>query len=210
MIAAFLGFMFVVSGLILYYVTVLFPTFRTVYLDWFALFLIAMAWVYTLYRVMKANVYKNVDSTPKYKHLIEYLRRDNKDIECYGERIYSGESFLDIPGLGLLEYLGKDCYYSRGDKKFVWALENLNYTPDPRYGNFTHILWNLGFNNSNDVKNVLLGRDMELLAKVYCNMENWDKDHGASKLLNTLESYKGKTISFKPKFWDNIKERIGK
>lgn len=207
MILAFTGLSLIAIGMIVYYITILYPKLCVIYLDWFALFIISLAWFVTLYKVIKSDAYRQIDTTPKNKHLIEYLRRDNKAISCYGERIYSGESFLEVPGLGLIEYLGKDCFYTKGDKKFVWTLENLNFTPDPKYGNFTSMLWRLGFNNSDDVTKVLQGKDLELMGKIYINMVYWDKHNGVNRLLDDMESYSCKTIGFKPQIWDLIKQK---
>jgi hypothetical protein len=158
---------------------------------------------------------KQADRIPKWKHLMKYLRRDNETVEVLGERAYPGESFVDVPLLGLIEYLGKDCYYNAGDKKYAWVLENMNFTPDPRYSNFTHVLWNLGFTNSDEVKKVLNGDLPGLREKIYYNMEQWDNNHGAKKLTRDLKEYDGGTVNFKPSFakqhnHDTIASKIDK
>lgn len=116
----------------------------------------------------------------------------------FGDRAYPGESFLDVPDLGLIEFLGKDCYYNWGDKKILFGLENINYSPDIRYSNLCHILWELGFKNSADVKKVLTGEDLFLMGKVYLNMVKNDGDHGAAKFVKDLKKYDGKKVDFKP------------
>jgi len=135
---------------------------------------------------------------PKWKHLIKYLRRDNETVEVLGERAYPGESFVDVPLLGLIEYLGKDCYYNCGNKKYAWVLENMNFTPDPKYSNFTHMLWSLGFSNSDEVKAVLCGGLPDLRQHVFDSMMRWDDGHGVNKLNKSLVGYDKKTVSFKP------------
>jgi len=153
---------------------------------------------------------KQVDNTPKWKHLIKYLRRDNETIELLGERAYPGESFVDIPHLGLIEYLGKDCYYKSGVKKYAWVLENMNFTPDPRYGNLTHLLWKLGFSNSDEVKKVLNGELPALRDKVYANMTLWDNSHGVKKLTDDMQSYDGKQVEFKSSILEPKRKRHDK
>lgn len=193
-----IGVAFVTGGLILFYLTKLFPILQTAYLDWIALILFTAPWIVTLYRIHVTRTWKHVDKLPLWKHLIDYMRRDNEVIPIIGERAYSGESFLDVKELGLIEYLGKDCYYTWGDKKIMWGLENINYSPDPRYANFTHLLYTLGFSDSNDVIKVLEGKDLELMGKVYLNMLEYDGKRGAGKLVKEMEEYDGKIVKFEP------------
>jgi len=155
--------------------------------------------IFLLYRIWVSRSWKQTDWLPKWQHLINYLRRDNEVIPITGERAYPGESFLDVEGLGLIEFLGKDCYYNWGDKKVIWGLENINFTPDPRYFNLTHLLWELGFTDNVDVANVLNGNDLELMGRVYLRMQDYDDNHGANRLVKDLKDYSGKAVSFKPK-----------
>lgn len=164
------------------------------------------------HRVYASRTFRNVEKCPKWKHLINYIRRDNETVPLYGERAYPGESFLDIPQLGLMEFLGKDCYYTWGDKKYLWGLENINYTPDVRYSNLCHVLWELGFRSNVDVSKVLRGEDLLLMGKVFLLMEQYNNHHGAKKLVQDLRDYEGKTITFhKPvrQVW-NAKEGLRK
>ena len=151
-----------------------------------------------MYRIKVTRCWYQVDRIPVWKHLIKYIRRDNEVIELLGERAYPGESFIDVEMLGLFEFLGKDTVMHQGDKNFVLGLENINFTPDPRYFNFTHLLWELGFSDSIDVRNVLLGDDLELMGKIYLNMQNYDNGHGVQRLVTELQEYDGDTIQFKP------------
>jgi len=167
-----------------------------VYLDWIAIIIMIIPWGFTLYRIKVTRCWYLVDKIPIWKHLINYLRRDNEVIPVVGERAYPGESFIDVEKLGLIEFLGKDCVYQWGDKKIVWGLENINFTPDPRYFNFTHLLYELGFTDTNDVINVLRGDDLELMGKVYINMMNYDDNHGANRLIDEMEEYDKEVITF--------------
>jgi len=202
---------FITGGLILFYLTKLFPILQTVYLDWICLMLFIAPSIIIFYRIHVTRTWKHVDKLPLWKHLIDYMRRDNEVIPIIGERAYPGESFLDVKQLGLIEYLGKDCYYNWGDKKIMWGLENINYSPDPRYANFTHLLYTLGFSDSDDVINVLKGNDLELMGKVYLNMLEYDGKRGAGKLVKEMEKYDGKVVDFEPvKKYGDIVEFLDK
>jgi len=195
---------FMVIGFIFLYLSEIMPIFRTILFPWFGLLFACSGSIFILYRLYVSNTLKHADKKKAGKHLINYLRRDNEVVPIYGTRAYSGESFIDVEGLGLVEFLGKDCYYSWGDKKVIWGLENINFTPDPRYFNLTHLLWELGFSDSVDVYNVLNGKDMELMGRIYLNMLEYDNSHGINKLVTDMKNYTGKQIDFKPK--KNIKD----
>jgi len=166
-------------------------------------FVTTTPWILTTYRIMVSKTYKRVEKTPKWKHLIDYHRRDNVSVDLYGTRAYPGESFIDVPDLGLVEFLGKDCYYNKGDKTILYGLENINYTPDIRYSNLTHILWELGFINSDEVKNVLSGNDLKKMGEVAYKIIDYDANHGPQKLTEELQNYDGKKRNFNPRHRHN-------
>jgi len=193
-----LGVVFITIGYILLYLIWMFGWFYDSFFIWsIVLSVIFLApWIITLHRIYISHTWKHVDRLPLWKHLIDYIRRDNEIIPIEGERAYPGESFLDVKQLGLIEYLGKDCFYNWGDKKIMWGLENINYSPDPRYFNFTHLLYTIGFSDSEDIKNVLNGTDLELMGKVYLKMQEYDGNHGVNKLIKEIKEYDGKIIKF--------------
>ena len=186
------------TGFILFLVTYMMPVFRIIYLDWIATIFFVLPWAITIYRLKTTQCYHQADKLPIWKHLIEYMRRDNNIVELLGERAYPGESFIDVPKLGLIEFLGKDCVYQKGDKKILWGLENINFTPDPRYSNLCHLLWEIGFRNSDNIKSVLLGEDMYLAGEVYIKMNEYDNNHGISNLVKEMKNYEGPRIDFEP------------
>jgi hypothetical protein len=193
-----IGVVFISAGFFLYLMTWMFPILRIAYFDWIALLLMSLPYCITIYRLHVTKAFKQADNIPKWKHLINYMRRDNEIVPVIGQRAYPGESFIDVENLGLIEFLGKDCVYTWGDKKVIWGLENINFTPDPRYFNLTHLLWEIGFHNSEDIKNVLSGRDLYLMGRVNLNMDNYNGNHGVEKLVKDFKNYSGKKVDFKP------------
>ena len=190
---------FTLVGFIFLLVSEYMPIFRLVYFPWFGMIFASAGSIYLLYRLQVSQTMKHADKPKRQKHLINYLRRDNTVVPIEGIRAYPGESFIDVEGLGLVEFLGKDCYYTWGDKKIIWGLENINFTPDPRYFNLTHLLWELGLTDSVDVFNVLNGLDVELMGRVYLKMLEYDGNHGVNKIVSELKDYDGPSIKFKPK-----------
>jgi len=185
-------------GAIFVLLTDIMPIFQKVFFHWFGFIFACAGSIYLIYRLVVTQTLKHADRPNKGKHLINYLRRDNEVVPVEGIRAYPGESFIDVQGLGLVEFLGKDCYYTWGDKKVIWGLENINFTPDPRYFNLTHLLWELGFTDSVDVYNVLNGLDLELMGRVYLHMKKYDNGHGSKKLVSDLKEYDGPVVDFEP------------
>jgi len=180
------------------YLPFMIPDPRMSLFTWLGIIMLGVPNILVWQRIIASRTYQHVERQPKWKHLIDYIRRDNHVITIFGNRAYPGESFLDVPQLGLIEFLGRDCYYNWGDKKILFGLENVNYTPDIKYSNLCHILWELGFKNSDDVRNVLTGNDLLLMGKVYLAMQNYDNSHGVKKLVHDLKEYQGRPVRFTP------------
>jgi len=183
-------------GFFMVFLTKLNPLFERVYFDYIGMFVIFLPFIIVLIRMQTAKTYTLTEKTPRWKHYIAYMRRDNTIVPMMGSRTYPGESFIDVPKLGLVEFLGKDCWYNWGDKKILWGLENLCYTPDPRYSNLCHLLNTIGFNSSEDVKNVLSGSDLNLMGKTYLAMNDYDNEHGVKKLVTDMVNYDGDKVLF--------------
>jgi len=206
-----IGFSLFTLALVMYWVSWAFPIARLLFLDWIALFIMFVPFIIVLFRLRSTECWHQAGRIPRWKQLIKYLRRDNVEIELLGERAYPGESFLDIQSLGLVEFLGKDCFYSCGDKKIVWGLENLSFTPDPRYFNFTHLMSELGFKDSDDIRRVLHNQDPELMGKIYLNMKKYDNGHGVGRLISEMRDYDGDRVVFenKPSISNDKHDHIG-
>jgi len=192
------GISLFVFGFFLMFLTKINPLFGMVYFDYIGLFLAFTPFILVLYRMMvTTKTYELTEKIPKWKHFIAYMRRDNTVVPMKGTRTYPGESFLDVPKLGLVEFLGKDCWYTWGDKKILWGLENVQFTPDPRYSNLCHLLNEIGFKDSEDVKNVLNGTDLDLMGKTYLLMNKYDNEHGVNKLIQDMKTYDKTKVVFK-------------
>jgi hypothetical protein len=110
-----------------------------------------------LYGVYRNHLIWNLEELPKNKLLIWFLRRDGSIVPVLGSRAYPGESFIDVPKLGLIHDLGKGSVYRIGKNPVRFALENVNHTPNPAYANFTNWLYNIGFNSLSEIKNTIKG-----------------------------------------------------
>jgi len=199
-----IGLLFMVVGFIFYYLTCLFPILRIVFFDWFAIFFFILPWGITIYKLYKTGAYRQADTLPKGKLLVNYINREKEVIPYIGERAFPGQSVLHVSPVGLIENTGKDSVLTWGDKKTVFAIENCYRTPQPEMLLASQILWELGIRDSTTLKKLLLGKDLgygdlELMGKVYLNMLSYDDTHGAKKLVEEMKEYKGEPVTFKPR-----------
>jgi len=156
-------------------------------MQYISLMLLPLPWIFTLYRIYVTRTWYHVNKLPIWKHLINYMRRDNEIIPIVGNRAFPGESFIDVPQLGLIEFLGKDCVYTWGDKKVLWGLENINFTPDARYSNLCGEMFELGMQDTDAMLDVFNGRNLELMGNVYLNMLKREK-RGVEKLIEEFKT----------------------
>lgn len=177
-------------------------------MDYIGIFMMFVPVIIVLIQLSRTGTGIQFDPPSGMQSIVNYIRRDGTVIPLIGNRVYSGESFIDIPRLGLIEDLGKDTVFNWGVRRVRLGLENINYTPDPRYFNLTSELYRLGFDNSDDLYNVLnvehISRPevkkyyLEYMAHVYQNMIH-PPERGSKKLLKNMKEKKSKKkIFFNP------------
>jgi len=145
-----ISLIFILMGFMLYFITEIEPLFRTVYLDYIALFVMVIPTILLIYVMFEKRVIWFLEKVPKGKLLVMFLRRDGSVVPVLGTRAYPGESYIDVPRLGLIHDLGN--IYHLGANNMRFALENVNHTAEPKYANFTSWLYKLGFNNIKELK----------------------------------------------------------
>ncbi|CAK0762822.1 hypothetical protein CCP3SC1AL1_3180005 [Gammaproteobacteria bacterium] len=139
------------------------------------------------------------DNIPAGTAVVPFIRRDGIIRPLLFKRIFSGESFLENPYIGLLEDIGKGTVFLWGKKKVRFGLENLNYTPDPHHWPLTKQLYEMGFDDSDDLRNVLNIPNMhpekekelkayylERMGNIYWNMTH-EQPHAAKKLIDSFK-----------------------
>ena len=176
------------------------PILRFMMMDWVAWFM-AIGGIFILLFVFgMSGTGLQYDTIPPGTAVINYIRRDGNIAPLLGKRIFVGESFLDVPKLGLVEDLGKDTVFLWGRKKVRFGLENINYTPDPRYFNMCHCLYQLGFDDSNDLREILYNIPnmdsttdkarkayyLERMGIIYWNMTH-EQPRSVSKLMDVFK-----------------------
>ena len=117
---------------------------------------------------------KLFEKCPPGKYTTIFLRRDGICEPLYASRPFHGESFLDVPTVGLIHDLGKGSVYRWGDKNIRFVLENVSHTPDPRYANFTSWLYEQGFDNMGNIREAF-SPDGGRVAKEYIDRIEEDK-----------------------------------
>ena len=167
--------------------------------DYIGAFMLCVPLVIVWIQLDRTKTVMQFDPPGAGKAITNYIRRDSNVVPIACTRVYAGESFLDCAKLGLLEDFGKDCVLNWGCRRTRLGLENLNYTPDPRYFNLTSELYRMGFDSSDDLWNVLnvsllqdrnmKGFYLEYMARVYMYLCN-PPLRGAKKLVFDLKKHK--------------------
>jgi len=175
------------GGVLLWMMTKFMPLLAFMMMDWVAVFMMAGGVFILLFVFGMSGTSLQYDTIPAGTAIINYIRRDGIIAPQLGKRIFSGESFLDVPRLGLVEDIGVDTVFLWGRKKVRFGLENINYTPDPRYWNMCKELYRLGFDDTEDLYNImnipLMDSKLEKAKKVYY-LERmgeiyWNMTHGS-------------------------------
>ena len=200
------------GGIMLWMASKTIPLLTLMAMDWVAIFMMCGSIFILLFFFGVSGTGLQYDSIPPGTAIINFIRRDGIIIPLLGKRVFSGESFLEVPKVGLIEDLGKDTVFLWGKKKVRFGLENINYTPDPRFFNLCRELYNLGFNDSDDLYNVLnlpsidskndakhKAYYLERMANIYWNMTH-QKEDGATKLVLRFKRKQNKKTSFVPKY----------
>lgn len=197
--------MLVGMGMFLFILSKIMPFFAYIMMDWVGLIAIIGGVFVLLVAFPFSDTGLLYDTIPGGAAVIPFIRRDGNIIPLLGKRVFSGESFLDIPKLGLVEDLGQGTVFLWGRKKIRFGLENISYTPDPHYANLCATLRRLGFDDSDDLWNVMnipIIKDpktktyyLTRMAEVYWNMMHMPP-RGAEKLLEDFKVRREPRIPF--------------
>jgi len=198
------------GGIMLWMLCKMIPFLAFILMDWVAMFMMIGAMFILFFCFGISGVGLQYDTIPPGTAVINYIRRDGIVSPLLGKRIFSGESFLDVPKLGLIEDLGQDTVFLWGRKKVRFGLENINYTPDPRYWNMCKELYELGFDDMDDVYNVMNIPNMTAteeakkvyyltrMADIYWNMTH-QSPRGAEKLIKLFGKKREKNVELGPR-----------
>lgn len=217
--------MLAVFGVFLFILAKMMPIFAFLMMDWIGIFSMVGGFIVLLVVFPLSDTGRLYDSLPQGSCLIPYIRRDSTIAPLIGKRVFPGESFLEVKSAGIIEDLGVNTVLSWGRKRIRFALENLNYTPDPRFWNVTHELYRLGFDDEEDMKMILYNlpaldsiKDrmkkayyLDRMAQVYWNIQH-SPPRGGERFVGLLRTLKTKDGTFgarrrkKPKFTDYEEE----
>lgn len=187
----------------------------TVYYIIGGFFLVLCALVAAFIRIRMSGCNKRFDKLKRGKGLFNFIYRDGGSTDVYGDRI-PGLGFFQIPKLGIVVDTGRNpspgSVYNFGDKKIRFALQDINYTPNPKFANFYSYLVILGFNNMTEVQDVFNGYNPDLIVKVWNNMLNREKMETAEdKLVSHVQTMSKKELRQNDKSWGrSMKERKGR
>ena len=197
-----------IGGVMLWVMTKMIPFLALIMIDWVAIFMMVGAMFILIFIFGISNTGLLYDSIPGGTAVVPFIRRDGNIVPILFKRIFSGESFLENPKVGLIEDIGKGTVFLWGKKKIRFGLENLNYTSDPRHWGLTRELYSLGIDDTDDLyylKNIpnidnnkypgLKEYYLIRMAEVYWNMTH-RPERGAKKLVNEMMKEQTKKTVF--------------
>jgi hypothetical protein len=197
-------------GLFFFLMAKIVPLFGLFFFDWMGIMMLGMASFILLFMFAPSDTGLLFDNIPAGTAVVPFIRRDGIIRPLLFKRIFSGESFLEHPRVGLLEDIGKGTVFLWGKKKIRFGIENLNYTPDPHHWPLTKQLYEMGFDDNDDLWNVLHIPDMdpvkdktlkayylERMAVIYWNMTHAEPRAGR-RLVQEFEKKPVKHVGFKP------------
>ena len=196
------------GGVFLFIFAKMIPYLEYLSMDWISIVMMGGGMFILLFCFSVSGTGLQYDTIPAGSAIINYIRRDGIIAPLLGKRVFAGESFLDVPRLGLIEDLGKDTNFLWGRKKVRFGLENISYTPDMRYANLTHELYKLGFDDTDDLYNILnipnMDSEKDKARKTYYMTRmaeiNYNLDHqsprGAERLIQDFKRKPREHINF--------------
>ena len=187
-----------IGGVLLWFMCKIIPFLTMVSMDFVAIFMMGGAIFILLFVFGISQTGSLYDTNPPGTSVVPFIRRDGHIVPLLFKRIFSGESFLEHPKVGLIEDIGKGTVFLWGRKKIRFGLENINYTSDPRHWSLTRELYSLGIDDTDDLyylKNIpsidtkkypgLKEFYLIRMAEVYWNMKH-RPDRGAKKLVEDI------------------------
>ena len=157
-----------------------------------------------LIRVKSTGCGKRYDVTPKGKGLFDFIYRDGDIREVYGDRI-PGLGLFRIFLLGVLFDTGREpkpgSTYNIPGKKIRFALQDINFTPNPKFPGFYTYLTNLGFNNMTEFTDVMNGYNPEQMVKVWNALVNQELKQPEDYIVERAKTMSKKDIEKNNKLW---------
>jgi len=147
-----------VIGFVLFFLTKVVPLLQLIFFDWIAMIFLVLPIMLLLYQLYDNRLIWFLEKVPRSKLLMFFLRRDGEIVPVLGSRAFPGESFIDVPRLGLVHDLGKATVYKLGKNTVRFVLENVNHTANVKYANFTGWLYHMGFNNIRELQATVAGQ----------------------------------------------------
>ena len=210
----FLGFTFFAYGMMLEYqfyvtlaVTLGLPQ-VPVTMGFYMLIASAMFFIATpvamLIRVRQSGSGKRFDATPRNQGLFDFIYRDGDIRDVYGDRI-PGLGLFRIRRLGLIFDTGREpkpgSVYNIPGKKIRFALQDINFNPNPKFAGFYSYLTGLGFNNMTEVQDVLTGYSPELMVKIWNKMCNQSMYGAEAVLVERIQGLNKKEVELNNRRW---------
>jgi hypothetical protein len=126
--------------------------------------------IFIMMRIKMAGCSKRFDHVPSGKGLFDFIYRDGDIKEIFGDRI-PGLGLFRIFKLGLIFDVGREprpgSVYGLPGKKLRFCLQDINHNQNAKFPGFYTYLTDIGFNNAEELNDVLNGYLPELTVKIW-------------------------------------------
>jgi hypothetical protein len=141
-------------------------------------------------RIKWSGCGKRFDKHPREKALFNYLYRDGLSVDMIGER-RAGLGAFDVPETGVIVDIGRlpspGSVYRHSDKNIRFALQDINFTPNPLFTSIYSFFTYLGFNDMDDVQDVLNGYNPTLMVKIWNKLCEHKLESAEDKLIDNIK-----------------------
>lgn len=157
-----------------------------------------------LFRVSQTGCSKRFDKLPKGKGLFNFLYRDGTSTDIIGMRRV-GLGIFDVPEHGVIIDIGRlpnpGSVYRFGGKNIRFALQDINFTPNPKFTTIYSFFTELGINNADELYDVLNGYNPELIIKVWNRLCYYSYPDATDKIVQNIQDMTPKEKKQLDKDW---------
>ena len=184
--------------------------------DWLWYFI--LSWIVMLmviigifFRIKSSGCSKRFDKIPRGKGIFNFIYRDGLSLDLLGMR-RPGLGIFDLPQHGVVVDIGRKpepgSVYRFGDKNIRFALQDINYTPNPKFTSIYSFFSTLGFNTMEELQDVLNGYNPALMAKVWHKLVLYTPPTPEDRIVANIQDMEQKELTSANKDWNAKPKKI--
>lgn len=165
-------------------------------------------------RIRTSGCGKRFDKISRIKSVFNFIYRDGVSMDMIGDR-RPGMGIFDLPGHGVVVDVGRlpnpGSVYNFADKKIRFALQDINFTPNPKFTSIYGLFTKLGFNNMEELQDTLNGYNPNLIAKVWNKLVVYTPQDMEDRVVENIKNMDKREIKQNNQIWkNNVHKEIDK